>query len=123
MITRREINSHGYPETQEQQLNIDVLLERMNKLRTAYGKPMIVTSGLRSREDQIRINSHAPNSNHTKGAAVDILDTDGTLKIWVLKNVERLEAIGLWCEDFRYTPNWVHFQIFAPPSQHRFFVP
>lgn len=123
MIKRNELNSKGYPETQEQQLNLDVLCERLNMIRANWGKPMIVTSGLRSSEDQARINPAAMHSKHLTGEAADILDTDGSLKAWVLSNVHLLELAQLWCEDFAHTPNWCHFQIVPPKSGHRFFIP
>lgn len=123
MITQEEINRRHRAITPEIQANLDILVKRINALESACPIPMLVTSGLRSAEDQMRINPKAPNSMHTKGAAVDILDADGELKKWVLKNVSVLESIGLWCEDFSATATWVHFQILAPRSGHRFFLP
>lgn len=119
----------------ETQDNLMILLERINKVRTAYAKTMIVTSGLRTKEDQIRIykekgitdlNKIPMGSRHLIGAAVDISDPKQELQSWCLKNEKLLESIGLWCEHFDYTkkPNpWVHFQIFPSKSGHRFFIP
>jgi uncharacterized protein YcbK (DUF882 family) len=105
------------------QQNIQAFLIKMNTVRTAYGQPMVVTSGYRSWADQMRINPHAPNSWHCSGHAVDILDIDGQLKAWILQNVPLLEEVGLWCEDFEHTKTWVHLQDKPPRSGNRFFKP
>lgn len=123
MISAKELNPKGYATTPEQEANLAILLERMNKVRAAYGKPMTVTSGLRSDADQKRINPGAPKSMHLRGAACDIADSDGALKQWIKANVSILETVGLWCEDFSACPNWIHFQIYPPKSGKRFFIP
>lgn len=123
MITAKELNPNNYSPTPEQADNLVILLERMNKLRKAYNKPMYITSGLRSAEDQARINPKAPKSRHLLGAACDIADGDGSLKKWVKANISLLETIGLWCEDFASTPSWLHVQIIPPKSGNRFFIP
>ena len=127
MITMKELNPHGYTTNQFIDKNLAILLERMNELRDAYDKPMIVTSGLRSEEQQAGLiaqgKTNAKNSKHLAGAACDILDENGELKKWIMDNVKILEKIGLWCEDFGHTPTWCHFQIMAPGSGKRFFIP
>lgn len=123
MITAKELNPKGYATTPEQDANLAVLLEKMNKIRAAYGKPMYITSGLRSEEDQARINPKASKSRHLIGAACDVADQNGDLKRWVKANVSLLETVGLWCESFDATPNWIHFQIVPPRSGNRFFIP
>jgi hypothetical protein len=112
------------------QLNLDELLKRINVIREAWGKPMTVTSGFRDPQDQLRIyrakgipdNKIPMGSAHLKGAAVDILDTDGSLMQWCRDNVPLLEKTELWCEDDPSTPR-VHFQIYPPGSGNRFFKP
>jgi uncharacterized protein YcbK (DUF882 family) len=118
------------------QLNLEVLLTRMNKIRTAWNKPMIVTSGYRSMHDHLRIYSQIATkrgqvfdpskvpmqSNHLKGAAVDISDPDGKLYDWCQANKNILEEVGLWCEE-KDDQARVHFQIFPPKSGKRFFKP
>jgi uncharacterized protein YcbK (DUF882 family) len=123
MITLKELNPHGYTTTLEIDMNLAVLLDRLNQVRTAYNVPMIVTSGLRSLDDQLRINPLAPQSNHLRGKAADIADHDGKLKEWVNDNVALMESIGLWMESFDHTTTWVHFQTVAPRSGNRFFIP
>jgi uncharacterized protein YcbK (DUF882 family) len=112
--------------------NLKSLCEKMNKVRKAYGKSMIVTSGLRSMKHHLEIyakkgitdKSKIPmKSRHLSGQAVDIFDKDGSLKAWIKNNIAILEEAGLYMEDFKYTPNWVHFQIVPPKSGSRFFIP
>ena len=98
---------------------------------------MSVTSGYRSEADHLRIytekakkeckpfdKSKVPmGSQHLRGAAVDISDPNKELQSWCKENVKLLESAELWMEDFSATPNWCHFQIFAPKSGNRFFKP
>lgn len=114
------------------QHNLDTLVDRINKIREAYGIPMKVTSGFRTMEDHLRIYAEKGitdqhkipmKSQHLSGCAIDIGDADGELKAWVKLNVPMLEEVGLWCEAFEYTPTWVHFQINPPASEKRFFKP
>jgi uncharacterized protein YcbK (DUF882 family) len=116
---------------QDTQNNLTILLERINLVRQAYGKPMIVTSGLRTLEDHYRIyrSKGIPDdkiplkSQHLFGAAVDIADSQKELQSWCLNNIQVLENSQLWLEDFKATPNWCHFQIYPPKSKKRFFMP
>lgn len=104
--------------------NIDLLLKKMNLLRQHYGKPMIVTSGYRTKEKHFEIYRainmkrsyqglppfRVPiNSKHLRGEACDILDKDGNLKLWCKENEDLLEEIGLFLED--NCDGWQHFQI------------
>lgn len=121
MIIRKELNPHSYPETAEVSGNLDTLLQRINVVRTAWGRPMTVTSGLRSQADQDRINPGAPKSKHLIGAAVDIADSTGDLYRWLKSDPSILERAQLWCEAG--TIGWCHFQIFPPKSGKRWFLP
>lgn len=123
MITVRDLNPHNYDTTPEQDARLLDLAEKLNMVQIAYGKPMSVTSGLRSLEDQMRINPKAPKSKHLLGAAADIADVDGDLKKFVLANLDLIAKIGLYMEDFASTPTWVHFQIISPASGRRIFKP
>lgn len=114
------------------QHNLEELLLRINKVRTAYNKPMKVTSGYRTIQDHIRIYNKngimdpkkiPMQSTHLYGKAVDIYDPNKDLQKWCLDNIKMLEDVGLWLEDFGATPNWVHFQISPPKSGKRMFKP
>lgn len=127
MITLAELNKSKYPTDPDIDSNLNSLLERMNKVRAKYGKPMIITSGLRSKNKQLELVikglSKASKSNHLTGAACDVLDESGDLGKWCLSNEKFLEEVGLWCEHPSATRGWVHFQIFPPNSGKRFFFP
>lgn len=111
--------------------NLKELHKRINIVRLAYGKPMIVTSGLRTLKHHLEIYArkgiYPPKvpmkSNHLSGRAVDFADGNGELKKWVKDNIKLMEEVGLWLEDFSATKTWCHFQINPPKSGNRFFLP
>lgn len=121
MISAAELNPHGYDTTEEQKANLETLLGRINQVKAIYGKPMTITSGLRSQADQDRINPSALKSKHLIGAACDVLDEGLELTAWLKAHPRVLEDAGLWCEDGN--KNWTHFQIFPPGSGKRWFLP
>jgi uncharacterized protein YcbK (DUF882 family) len=132
-ITMDELLKGAKLDEQDQSIqdNLAILLERLNKVRSAWAKPMKVTSGLRTKADQLRIytakgipESKIPwGSQHLKGAAADIYDPNKELQAWVQENEALMAEIGLWMEDFSVTVNWIHFQITPPKSGARFFKP
>lgn len=102
--------------------NLDELLPKVNVIRAAWNKPMIVTSGYRTEEDQARINPSAPKSKHTTGNAVDISDPDLSITAWLKSDgANLLVEQGLYCEEGN--SNWVHLQDIPPGSGHRWFYP
>lgn len=113
------------------QHNLEELLKRVNKLRSAYGKPMTVSSGYRSMQHHKDIyrskgvpDSKIPmKSNHLYGRACDFADPKGELQAFITANIPLIEEIGLWFEAFSHTKGWVHCQIIPPASGTRFFIP
>jgi uncharacterized protein YcbK (DUF882 family) len=112
--------------------NLLELLTKVNKIYDAYQIPLVVTSGYRSKEDQINIyikkgvkdlTKIPMKSRHLTCEAVDLYDPKGQLQQWILKNRSLMEEIGLWFEDFKYTPKWVHAQTRPPRSGSLFFKP
>lgn len=107
--------------------NLQVLCERLNIVRSKWGKPMAVTSGLRSESEQENLikagKSKATKSKHLLGLAADIADPDGALSKWLHENSKVLEEAQLWCENTDYTHGWVHFQASPPKSGNRWFIP
>lgn len=104
----------------EHQGNIMTLLERINRVRTAYNKGMVPTNSYRSMADHLRIYKEKGitdpakipmKSKHLFGQAVDIADPKGELQKWCKANEPLLLKIGFWMEDFGATPGWCHFQI------------
>lgn len=125
MISALELNEHGYATTPEIDANLATLLTRLNRIRTAWGKPMTITSGLRSESQQESLiragKSNAHHSKHLIGAAADVADDDGSFYDWCMANEALLEEVGLWCEQRQGA--WQHMQIFPPASGKRWFIP
>lgn len=135
MIKREELLKKVKEEdlTDVQKKNLPILLERLNKLRTAYGKPLSVSSGVRDMKDHLRIyaekgitdQSKIPmKSKHLSAEAGDLVAKDiKHFQQWIKDNEDLMEEIGLWFEDFSVTLTWVHAQIVPPRSNKRFFLP
>lgn len=110
----------------EIQSNLELLLDRINKIRSAYGKPMKVNDGYRRPADTPK--NGASKSKHLIGAAIDIDDDDkGTFWFWLMDNLQLCKDVGLWLEHGGYTHNkdgtWTHLQILPPLSGKRIFIP
>ena len=134
MITMKELNRDNFPIDQDIKANLELLLKKINVVREMYGKPMVVTNGLRSMDKHIEIykkklgrsytiNKVPMKSQHLIGAAVDIADPDGKLAAWCIDNLPKFKDIALYMEDFNDTAGYVHFQLFAPKSGNRVFKP
>lgn len=132
MVTFREIIGHSsiadIPIAHQH--NLEELLKKVNLLRTAWGKPLIVSSGYRSMQDHLRIygqkgitdRSKIPmKSAHLRGDACDLVDSDGSLYAWAFSNQDKLAEWGLYCESG--TVGWLHAQQTPPKSGSRFFYP
>jgi len=106
------------------QKNIEITLEKINKVREFYNKPMKVNDGLRIKKGYK--GSGAPKSKHFQGQAIDIDDNDsGNFAKWCMVNLAFLASVGLFMEDFRWTNgcgSWCHFQSVPPKSGKRVFV-
>jgi uncharacterized protein YcbK (DUF882 family) len=131
-----ELNPHHYPTNPSIDGNLKILFARMLEVQDAFGHDLTVTSGLRSDAQQEQLikegKTTAVHSKHLAGAAVDILDLDGSLTAWVKANLDYMAKVGLWMEDFDSIAHlaathksaiWVHFQCMAPGSGKRVFIP
>jgi uncharacterized protein YcbK (DUF882 family) len=108
------LGAHSQSEcTDEQTVNLTILLDRLNKVRVAWGKPMTITSGLRNDADMERIyksKKYPRMSKHLFGQAADISDPKLELYNWLIANdCAMLKKYNLWME--KGTTNWVHVQI------------
>lgn len=133
-ISLKELNPKGVALSDSHMQNLTILHERMNKVRAAYGKPMVVTSGVRSLDDHKRVYRELAakrgvtairipmGSQHLAAAACDISDPKGLLMEWCKSNEGLLAEIGLWVEE-PDDQKRCHFQIVPPRSGRRFFKP
>ena len=111
--------------TEEIRANAQITVDRANQLldRANAGLAHVLRSGGRSRAYNATVSNSATASKHLSGEAVDIADTDRYLADWCSANQDVLVEIKLWCEDFRWTPTWVHLQIVPPRSGKRIYIP
>lgn len=130
MISRAEVlkgRDRDYPLSPELFENLDKLLNAVNKIREAYGKPLIVTSGYRPGHYN-KSAKGAKRSAHMTCEAVDFRDSDGEFGKWCLANLKLLEECGLYMESPIYTheppgKRWIHLQTRRPASGNRVFIP
>lgn len=110
------------------------LLRRVNELRQAAETDGVVfqvnpgtwtgVSGSGSggfRPENSRVG--AAHSKHKIAHAVDSYDPHRQFASWCMGHLEALDRIGLWMEDPRWTPSWVHLQDLPPGSGKTVFVP
>lgn len=123
-IKMSELNPHKYETTPEIQNNLETLLAILQEIRLDWGKPMTITSGLRSKADQDRINPSAPKSNHLRGLAADVSDKGHVLYNWLTAdNNKKAIEYGVYLEHKSATKSWCHIQIVPPKSGKRVFYP
>ncbi len=123
MIQRQEIlkdREKQYPLTKEMESNLLDLLLKLNVLRQAWGKPMIISSGYRPGHFN-DLAKGATRSKHMICQAVDIHDPEHALTNWLLAEPNRLKDFGFWMEHPEHCPSWTHLQTTPPPSGVRVF--
>lgn len=125
MISAKEIlmgRDQSDPLNMEMIYNLFDLLPRVNLIRFEYNQPLYVSSGYRPAS--INKSAHgASNSSHLKCQAVDFKDLDGSFAKWCLSHLHLLQKAGLYMEDPRWTPGWVHLMSRRPNSGKRVFIP
>lgn len=82
-----------------------------------------VSSGWRPLSINDATKNAAKSSKHITAEACDIYDPERKLAQWCLHNLDKLAECELWCEDFRWTPTWVHLQRIPPKSGKRVYIP
>ncbi len=122
-MTPQDLNPKKYITTKEQQANLEKLATVISELENLYGETFVVTSGLRSYADQMRINPRVKNSAHLTGEAGDFLDLDKRIYNWCTDNLEVIAALGLYIEDGSVTKRWIHLQIRVTKSGNIVFIP
>lgn len=82
-----------------------------------------VASGWRPKSVNDATSNAAKGSRHLTAEACDLRDTDRVLAQWCLNHLDALGRLGLWMEDPRWTPTWVHLQTLPPKSGKRVYIP
>ena len=117
--------THAEEITDDIQRNALITVERSNELLNRAGRSDIdtVNSGWRPQGINDSTGNSAKNSRHLTAQAVDLPDVDRSLAEWCVDNLDVLREIGLWMEDPRWTPIWVHLQIVPPGSGKTVYIP
>ena len=117
--------SHAEELTDEIRGNAEITVAKVNELleRSGYTGINTLNSGWRPQAVNDRTANSGKNSKHISGQAADIPDPDGSLGAWCLVHLGVLDELGLFMEDTRWTPIWVHVQIVPPLSGLRVYVP
>lgn len=99
--------SHGLNVPNAEQLaNLTLLIERvLDPARIELNAPIKVTSGFRSLEVNKAVNG-APNSQHCKGQAADIVCFDNKKLFLILQDMEFDQLIYEFGSDEQ--PGWIH---------------
>lgn len=117
----------AYPKefTSECETNMIALLTKVNKFLTVCKLQHVsISSGFRPESLNSSVRGAANKSNHITCHAVDIIDvTSYPVMRAVLANLKEAEKLGLYFEDFRWTPSWVHIQDVPPKSGNRIYIP
>lgn len=105
--------------------NAQITVDKVNQLLDRADLQSIseLNSGWRPQAVNEATSNAASGSKHLSGQAADIPDAGRVLASWCVDHLDSLEEIGLWMEDPRWTPTWVHVQIVPPRSGKRVFVP
>lgn len=129
MITERQYwmnRDTKYAEelTGEIEANAAELLGKVNNLLAALGWPdPEVRSGWRPPAVNDATRNAAAGSKHLTGQAIDLADNDRALARAIMMEPDVLQQFGLYMEDCRWTPSWVHLQSVPPKSGKRIFIP
>ena len=117
--------THAKQLTDEIRRNAEVTVERVNELLARAGRNDIntVNSGWRPQAVNDATSNAGASSRHITAEAVDLPDADRTLCEWAVDNLDILREIGLWMEDPRWTPTWLHLQIVPPKSGKLVYIP
>jgi len=118
-------STHAEELTDDIQRNAVLTVAKCNELLARAGRSDIdtVNSGWRPKGVNDATRNSATASRHLTAEAVDLPDADRTLATWCVDNLDALREIGLWMEDPRWTPTWVHVQIMPPRSGRTVYIP
>lgn len=99
-----------YPISIEQAQNAAKLLARVNWLLGTLRINAKLSSGYRPGTYNVKAGG-AQKSTHLMCSGIDLHDPDGMLACKMLDHLHLLEEAGLWLENPKATPKWVHLDI------------
>lgn len=120
--------------TDDVRSNAEALLSRVNALYAVAvrdGVPLPDNPGTKSGVSGSGNGGFRPNlcpvgagsSTHKIGRGIDRYDPSRAFAAWCLAHPDVLKEFGLYMEDPRWTPSWVHLQDKAPNSGKLVYVP
>jgi len=111
--------------TDEIRANAQATVDKANELLARAGRSDIhtVNSGWRPKTVNESTANSGSQSRHITAEAVDLPDRDRTLATWCADNLDIARELGIYYEDFRWTPTWVHMQIVPPKSNKVVYIP
>ena len=117
--------THADELTAEINVNAQITVAKANELLARAGRNDINTvhSGWRPRSVNDATSNAGALSKHLSAEAVDLPDADRTLCEWAVDNLDIVKDIGLWMEDPRWTPTWLHVQTVPPKSGKIVYIP
>lgn len=133
MLTEKDFFGRwvNHPEAQSDDIkkNARAILSKASFLLSMYGKDLVITSGFRPRDYNLKIGG-SKNSAHCFAMAIDLWDPDKTFGKWCVNNIEVLKDKGVYMESLVATHKgddpkkyWVHLQIRRPSSGSQIFMP
>lgn len=108
--------------TEEVKNNATRLLKKVNDVLKELNITEIkVSSGFRPTNINANIKGAAPKSGHTRGLAIDFVDTNEKLDELLNsdKSQDLLEKHGIWQEHPSKTKGWSHWDIIERPIKNR----
>lgn len=115
--------------TEKVQANGAETVKRINRLVDLYvvdtgnAHPDVWASGWRPEGVNSITSNAATLSSHITAEAGDVRDPVRLFAKWCNANLHALETCGLWMEDSRWCPSWVHLQTKPPKSGKRVYIP
>jgi len=108
--------------------NAQKTVDAVNRAISIFEEEMLIsrdvcTSGWRPQSVNDATANAGKNSNHLTANAADIGDPDRAFAQWCVNHPDVLAECGLWMEDPRWTPTWVHLQRVPPKSGKRIYIP